>query len=281
MQVPDDVVEQVAAHLADLTVADHVGPHARNVRPEAGPRPAPLRDFLGGSLLGFLARLVIRGRLVRRFGLCRSGVGILHRHVVHQRPARPRGPAAELRSRRQIDQTGRDVVRHRVVAGPYLGRRHPHDVVEGQGREQVEVRGLSLGVDLPRDRELDDVVRIQPVGVAPARRGEVGRLGGRPVPLRRAAVDPGHDRLDLVVAQADVVGELAEAPVGEPRRHLAGDDLRLDGPRPRPRVAVRQQRHRRHLVRPVAARAVVEQDLPDVLVVCRCPFGCPRGTGRE
>ena len=43
VEVPDDVVEQVAPHFADLPLAHHVGPHAGDVRTEAGAGPGALR----------------------------------------------------------------------------------------------------------------------------------------------------------------------------------------------------------------------------------------------
>ena len=53
---------------------------------------------------------------------------------------------------------------------------------------------------------------------------------------------------------------------------LAGGDLRADRPRPRPRVAIGQERHRRGFARPMAADAAAEKDGGDVAVERR-PHG--------
>ena len=268
MQVPDDVVEEVAADLPHLAGPGHVGADTGNVGTEAGALRGGLIALLGGQLAALGPP--VRGQPRHLLGV---DVRIPHRNVVDLGAAGPRRPPAEHHARRHVDEAGGDVVGGRVVAGPHLGRRHRHHVVERQRGVEVEVGRLALRVDLPRDGELDDVVGLTPFRMAPARGREARGFRGRPGAFGGAAVRPRGDRLDLLVAQAGVVREVPEARVGEPRRHLARLDLGLDGTRPRPRVAVRQQRHRRHLVRPVAARAVVEQDGADVLVVGRDVLG--------
>src|SRR5207247_10959018 len=58
------------------------------------------------------------------------------------------------------------------------------------------------------------------------------------------------------------VGEVAHAHVlvDVPRRHLANDDLLLDGPRTRPRILISQQRHGGKRVRAMTHLATVLQD---------------------
>ena len=273
VQVPDDVVEEVAADLAHLAGPGHVGADAGNVGAEAGALGGGLIALLGGQLAPLGA--AVGGQPRHLLGV---DARVPHRHVVDLGAAGPRRPPAEHHARRHVDEAGGDVVGRRVVPGPHLRRRHRHHVVERQRGVEVEVGRLALRVDLPRDGELDDVVGLLPRGMTPARGREAGCFRGRPGTLGGPAVRPRDDGLDLLVAQARVVRELAEARVGEPRRHLARLDLRLDRARPRPRVPVRHQRHRRHLVRPVAACAVVEQDGADVLVVGRNVLG--RRAGR-
>ena len=81
------------------------------------------------------------------------------------------------------------------------------------------------------------------------RRRQVGGIAAR-----CSGIHPRDDRRDLVVAQRRVVLELlnADVPNGVPWRHLARRDLRLDRSGPRPRVLVREERHRRAGSRPMA-----------------------------
>ena len=70
-----------------------------------------------------------------------------------------------------------------------------------------------------------------------------------------------------------IIDERPEPRIRMPWRHLSLDDLVSDGPRPRPCVLVGGQYHRRNLVGPVTADAVVEQNCCDVLVERRCITG--------
>jgi hypothetical protein len=92
-------------------------------------------------------------------------------------------------------------------------------------------------------------------------RRHVGRVA-----LRRSGVDPLDDGGDLLVAQRRIVLVLLDANrlVEEPRRHLALADALLDRTRPWPRVLVRQQRHRRDLVRTMAAHTRAIQNRRNV-----------------
>ena len=95
-----------------------------------------------------------------------------------------------------------------------------------------------------------------------ANAGSRGRSAS--LPLRRAGVGPLHDRVDLRGGQAAVVLERAVVRIGAPRRHLAVRDLRADRLRPRARVLVGDQRHRRDFARPMAADAAGVEDRRDV-----------------
>ena len=115
------------------------------------------------------------------------------------------------------------------------------------------------------------------------RRGHVFRIA-----LRRAGGDPLDDRVDLRVAQRPVVLELLNADrlVEMPRRHLARLDAGRDRLRPGPRFLVRDERHRRNRIGPMARLALLLEDRRDVFGegrrspwVCRQPS--PRPGRRE
>ena len=123
---------------------------------------------------------------------------------------------------------------------------------------------LAFGGDVELDRHLHDEVglaAVRPSGREGRRRREV-----RVVAARRAAIDPGDDRVDLRLRQTRVVAHLQRLRrIGAPGRHLARDDLGFDRARPRPHVVVRQQRHRGDFTRAVALRAMIEDDGRHVL----------------
>src|ERR1051325_6295377 len=88
----------------------------------------------------------------------------------------------------------------------------------------------------------------------------IGAAGGR------ASIDPRNDPLDLLVAEAPVVLEITELRIGRPRWHPPRLHHFLDRRGPRPRIAVRQQRHRCDLARTMTRHAAVEENRRDVLV---------------
>ena len=93
--------------------------------------------------------------------------------------------------------------------------------------------------------------------------------GGRqvsPVTQGRSAINPASDRLDLIVAQGDVVLELLDADrlVQIPRRHLARLGPSFHGRCPRPDFLVGGQRHRRHAVRLMARLALLLKNRRDI-----------------
>ena len=85
------------------------------------------------------------------------------------------------------------------------------------------------------------------------------------VALGRAGVDPARDRRLLRVGQAALVREVADRRIGMPRRHDAGLDRVGNRARPRPRILVGEQRHRRDLARPMTGGAVGKEDRRDVI----------------
>ena len=89
----------------------------------------------------------------------------------------------------------------------------------------------------------------------------------RRIPARGAVVDPGGDHGDLRVAQRGIVLERlnSDVPIDVPGRHLARDDAIPYRTRPRPHLFIGNQRHRRHLSRPVASLARALQDRRDIL----------------
>ena len=87
------------------------------------------------------------------------------------------------------------------------------------------------------------------------------------IALRRACVDPLHDRGDLLVGERSIVLELLDADglVDVPWRHLARFDAGLDRTRPRPGLLERPQRHRRDRARPMTGFALLLKYWRDVL----------------
>src|SRR4029077_10889443 len=98
------------------------------------------------------------------------------------------------------------------------------------------------------------------------------------------AVDPGGDRVDLLLAQAGVVRVITESRIRRPRRHLALRDARLDRAGPRAHFFETGQRHRTARTRWMAGRALLEEDWRNIAVerrgghsVRRQPHGPPGG----
>ena len=95
---------------------------------------------------------------------------------------------------------------------------------------------------------------------------DTGIGGWSDADIKRAIVEgkrPGHgrqDRRDLLVAQPRIVLEGAVRRVGAPGRHRPGSDARANRLRPRPRLVVLHQRHRREHRRPMALHALGIQD---------------------
>src|SRR5437899_749474 len=87
------------------------------------------------------------------------------------------------------------------------------------------------------------------------------------VAFRRALVDPRRDRGDLVFGERRIVLEFldADVPLDVPWRHRARHRPGLDRSRVRPRIFVRQQRHGRHLIGPMAILAGTLQNRRDIL----------------
>src|ERR1700752_4345575 len=96
--------------------------------------------------------------------------------------------------------------------------------------------------------------------MAPAATRKLRRGRGRTGALRRPAICPGADLVDLVLGEALVVLELAVMRIGKPRRHLSRGDLGLDRPGPRPRLLIGEERHRRNLVGAVTLCATAEEN---------------------
>ena len=96
-------------------------------------------------------------------------------------------------------------------------------------------------------RQADDHIRLADLPCLVirefARRRHISRTS-----LRSAAIHPLDDRRDFIVGQRLVIIEMLNSyiPIDEPRRHFPGGDSLLDGPRPRPRLFVAHERHRRN-----------------------------------
>ena len=133
---------------------------------------------------------------------------------------------------------------------PHFDGAHPSGLRDGNRRDRPEPGVLMLRRHRIRRRGNDQIrlpeqLRRLPfvVGRPLSRRRQV--VG---VAERRAAIHPLSDCCDLLVGQRHVVLELLDADrlVDVPRRHLPRRDALLDRPRPRTRLFVGDERHRRN-----------------------------------
>ena len=97
------------------------------------------------------------------------------------------------------------------------------------------------------------------------------------------AVDPFHQRVDLALLQRSIIGEMPILRICEPWRHLPHGHRSLDRLRPRPRIFVAEQRHRRNLSWTVTGLTVFLKNGKDVFVEGdrRGLFGCLNGHGHR
>ena len=167
-----------------------------------------------------------------------------------------------------LNEIRQQVMHDRARAGPRLGLDSLHVAIFGEAAVgdviDPHVR-TARGNDM-RLRNLDDEIGLADVPdivvfELPWRR-HVGHVA-----LLRALVDPRRDRRDLLLGQRGVVLEFLNADVAldVPRRHQARDRLCLDRSRVRPRVFIRNQRHRRVRFGPVAVLARALKNRRDVL----------------
>ena len=131
-------------------------------------------------------------------------------------------------------------------------------------------RVLMHGGHRPLWRPDDQVRRSEPVALTFPFVGRDERNRCRQVfrvALRRALIDPVHDRVDLLIAERHVVLEFldADASVDMPRRHLTRGHAVFHRPRPRARVFKRDQRHRRDRIRLMALLTLRLKNRRDVL----------------
>ena len=103
------------------------------------------------------------------------------------------------------------------------------------------------------------------------------------VALRRAVAGPLHDGVDFLLRQRAVVLVVldADARVDVPGRHVARRHAIANRTRPRTRLFVGLQRHRRDRIRPVARLALVLENRRDVLGERRYGSGLSRERCRQ
>ena len=137
----------------------------------------------------------------------------------------------------------------------------------GPGRERELLRVLHLvGGERELRRQLQrEIRRAQLPFVLQLDRGQL--LIERAA--RVAAGGPRQDDVQLLRRQRVGALDLAVAFVSIPRRHVRGHELRADRLRPRKRVVVGHQRHRRHAARHVAA-ARIDRGRSETRRRCRC-----------
>ena len=205
--------------------------------------------------------------------------GVLAHHLAlladgpfHER--RREAEAARRRARLGLLEIRDGVMRDLAAldrGGADLNGAHPARLGDARSRVALVPRVLRHGRHGELFR-LDDQVGF----LLAEHRGEVPALSIRPhfrrghvlrVALRRAGVDPLHDRLDLLVVERAIVLEAlhADGVVDRPGRHRVVADASLDRLRPRPRLGVGDERHRRDRVGPVAGFALLLEDRRDVL----------------
>ncbi len=202
------------------------------------------------------------------------------RHVRRDaaKPDAARRPLVVRRAARGL-RVRDDVVDDRRIARTELDRLNP--LVLGQMRRHADVLigDRAIGRDLELLGHREDRVGL-------ADRPALGeRRPGRQIAVvaaRRARVDPGGNRVDVLLREARIVLEDAVRRVGRPRRHLALHHALLDGARPGTGLFVCHQRHRREHRRPMAADAVVVDNRRDVLGIGhRALGGSYRRLGQE
>ena len=125
--------------------------------------------------------------------------------------------------------------------------------------------------------------RRRRAGRTASRRSTPAASAGRAAsPFDRAAVHPALNGVDLIVAQPPLAENRKFAGFGQPRRHVPLARFVRDRAGMFHRVGVGQKRKRRRLVRPMARRAVGEEDRRDVLGERRRRRGAaPRPSVRE
>ena len=200
-------------------------------------------------------RLLLAVWQFRPAGLSGGNVHALGEGHRAARP-RPRRRAGRRRvgGRTQVDD---HVVDGGGVARPHFPRLDPAILVVVRRHLEVDVGNLAAGGDRIVLLHLE-----HGVGRADLPAGRVGRRGRQVlrIALGRAGLDPPRNRRLLRVGQPPLVREVPDGGIGVPRRHRAVLHLGGDGPRPGPGVLVGEQRHRRHLARAMAGRALREED---------------------
>ena len=164
--------------------------------------------------------LVLDRRLAGRVGAKRACAHRQPRRIDHLAalgPESARRRLAQPRTARRA-QHCRRVMHHRAVARPHLEGLHPFVLGETKWQDDELVFDHAVRRHLELVGQLDHQVGFAdlPAVSEDARRRPV--LG---IAWRRAGVDPGHDPGDLVGRQGAVVGEVVDAGIGVPRRHLA------------------------------------------------------------
>ena len=234
------------------------------------------RRLSGGEPADERAQRPRRGPIVERRFLLRLHVRVLrflHPFGKHERRRRTRGRFAgrPRRGRLRIAREEDHVVDDGAGAGPHFDRLNPFVLAESRRHAEVLVLDGAVCRDRIVLRHRHDGVRLAnlpAVGVLRSR----GQIRG--IALRRAGARPPDDRVPVGVAQPAIVREPAVRRIRVPCWHPAARHLLADRLRPRPRVLVRQERHRRDLARPMTRRAVLVKDGRDILRVGRHGARC-------
>ena len=197
-------------------------------------------------------QVLARERARRTVGRARvHGIGVVVEHQVRDR-------VVEDLAALQVRGTNLDHLHPAGLGDRDVAHRPEPDVLVHGGHRVIGRLDHQVGLAETVHHALPHVLGEQLLG-----RGQVARVA-----LGRAGVHPADDGLDLLRPTSDMsfLNSLdAHRRVDVPRRHLPAHHAVLDGPGPRPRLLVADERHRRDGVRLMARLASGLEDGRDVL----------------
>ena len=236
--------------------------HALRARPIVGAWILPLLRRQRTSALFAVGNLDATRHFEWRHGRARRvGGGLRTEHAAQHRLLLPLHLRLNHFLRRQ--QIEEQVVHGTTVAGPNLPVGNEAILSEVRRDYQVLVRNLPGSrnrIVLLHRQHCVGRADVPLVGI------DGGRRQIRSLAFWRTGRDPLGDRLLVRGAQLTRTHEGAVLRIGVPRRHRPVGNLARDRLRPRTRVLVGEQRHRRDVTGPMATRAVREEDRRHVLV---------------
>jgi hypothetical protein len=170
---------------------------------------------------------------------------------------------------RRLNEGG-DVMHDLAIAGTRLGHLHISVFREFGIVLEISILVRPAGFERKLLRHCQNMIRFadRPAFDELRLRREVLRI-----PLKRALVDPGDYRFDLLLRQTAVIGPPAGMRIGVPGRHLAIQDFFANRFGPGTDVFVSQSRERRGFARAMTLGAILEEERSDVFVECQVSCG--------